>query len=59
MADLYNPSKEKVSNFIEQCEGNTDNGIYHDPAQNGYPTHGLGINFQGKAKNLFRLILKS
>lgn len=58
MADLYNPSKEKVSNFIEQCEGNTDNGIYHDPAQNGYPTHGLGINFQGKSKEFIQAYIE-
>lgn len=49
MSDLTNPTAAEVRQFLNIGEGN-ETQIYHDPKHNGYPTHGLGVNLQGKSR---------
>ena len=49
MSDLTNPTAAEVRQFLNLGEGD-EKQIYHDDAINGYPTHGLGVNLQGKSR---------
>ena len=52
--DYKNPSAETVRKFVAGAEGNPESGIYHDNSEQRYPTHGLGINLQGKSAAFVR-----
>lgn len=53
-SEYKNPSAEMVRKFVAGAEGNPNTGIYHDTSEKRYPTHGLGINLQGKTAAFIR-----
>ena len=47
MITFTDPTLDEVKAFILSKEGN-DVSLYHDPTENGYPTHGLGVRLDDK-----------
>ena len=53
--DLTNrdPTADEILSLLRNVEGEQDN-LYHDTASEKYPTHGVGINMEGKPDDFLK-----